>query len=617
MICKPKPHGPNILGGYLLNDELYSEDLLIEKKAYGLKSELSANNNIYDFVNNISITPFKINRELLNYIIREGARHNLLLDPHSKHKYSELTKRIKYQQKVFASHNSKVVLQETILGIAEFYSRFNEIYFPVKLDQRGRLYSCPDYLNYQSNELSKALLLFAKPGIINKNDTSSIAYLKAYGANSFGGKTSKASFSYKSEWVDKNLDNIINYDNGILLNKANDKLLFLAFCIEYKRFYEFYVNENAMEFHSHLPIQLDATCNGFQHMALLSNEDTLFKELNLVSGTKNKSSDVVPSDFYSFLLHKVIDYISNKVEKGEEVDNEGKGGSYKRLYNFIWDRSHIKKPIMTIPYNVSSHSMKKYLAESLVRMDYYEGNCYWYSTSEKNTKSMINTMDLALLVSTLKYIIGNDFEKIKKLTKYLKNIATLLNYLGLPITWTLPTGLTINQSYLLTKSTSITPFIYSKIKLKLKVAVKGEYDQNKQIRALMPNLIHSLDATSLCLLYEQFRKSYLNGQNHVVQFFSVHDCFGTTCDKVPTLKTILASVYTDLYSREPYLYQFDKSILDSIAVNTDAKWKFDRANRTIQLNEGEYTIHDVDWVLNKKHLSSLAIKKIDSSNIII
>ena len=46
-------------------------------------------------------------------------------------------------------------------------------------------------------------------------------------------------------------------------------------------------------------------------MALLSNEDTLFKELNLVSNTTGKAktkeiSNLTPSDFYNFLLHKLI-----------------------------------------------------------------------------------------------------------------------------------------------------------------------------------------------------------------------------------------------------------------------------------------------------------------------
>ena len=62
------------------------------------------------------------------------------------------------------------MLQETTLGLAEFYRKFSKIYFPIRLDQRGRLYCSPAYLKYQSNELSKALVLFAYPGIINKNN---------------------------------------------------------------------------------------------------------------------------------------------------------------------------------------------------------------------------------------------------------------------------------------------------------------------------------------------------------------------------------------------------------------------------------------------------------------
>lgn len=195
-------------------------------------------------------------------------------------------------------------------------------------------------------------------------------------------------------------------------------------------------------------------------------------------------------------------------------------------------------------------------------------------------------------------IIDKDFRKIKKLTKYLNNIADIFYKVQLPITWNLPTGLTIRQSYLETKSTTITPFMYSKVKLTLKTSLKGKFDKNKQVRALMPNLIHSLDSTSLSLLFESFSKSY----NDNVQFFSIHDCFGTTCEKVFILKTILASVYIDLYSTDPYLIKFDSNVFDQIERESD--YKIDRVNRTVEINDVLHEIHDIYWVLNKKIIDS-------------
>lgn len=63
---------------------------------------------------------------------------------------------------------------------------------------------------------------------------------------------------------------------------------------------------------------------------------------------------------------------------------------------------------MTIPYNSSAWSMKKYLADSLVRVDCKDEDTYWYSTSESN-KLIINDRYLFLLISCLKFIINNDF----------------------------------------------------------------------------------------------------------------------------------------------------------------------------------------------------------------
>jgi len=78
--------------------------------------------------------------------------------------------------------------------------------------------------------------------------------------------------------------------------------------MEYSRYIKFLENEEIYEFHTYLPIQLDATCNGFQHLAMLSNETILFEELNLISSGKD-----TPSDFYNFLVRKLNNMFSEKL----------------------------------------------------------------------------------------------------------------------------------------------------------------------------------------------------------------------------------------------------------------------------------------------------------------
>ena len=197
MIVKPKPYSIGCVGGYLLNDVEYHEDLIIDNR--NLKYKSLHNEDICDMVNKIISTAFKINTTLLDFINDPvNDKHNLLMDRSVEHKYANV-KRTRSQDRTYKSYNSKVTLQETILEIASFFKNFNEIYFPVRLDQRGRLYCSPGFFNYQSNELSKALLLFAKPGIIQKTNYDSIMYLKAYGANCFGGAISKQSIQSKQK----------------------------------------------------------------------------------------------------------------------------------------------------------------------------------------------------------------------------------------------------------------------------------------------------------------------------------------------------------------------------------------------------------------------------------
>jgi DNA-directed RNA polymerase len=80
----------------------------------------------------------------------------------------------------------------------------------------------------------------------------------------------------------ENLENIINFKNGILLNKAEDKLLFLGFCFEFNKYIQA-LNHKEPYFLTNLPVQFDAACNGLQHLTLLvaSADVALANELNL------------------------------------------------------------------------------------------------------------------------------------------------------------------------------------------------------------------------------------------------------------------------------------------------------------------------------------------------
>ena len=249
MVCPPRPYTPYQDGGYLIKDVKYHEGLFIPRPGYSKSTTLTKDNNIYDMVNNHMVTPFKVNKEVLDYLNRKGIEQNLLIDTDTEYEYEKLPTLRPLQKRKLVSYNTKKILQETIGGIADFYTKFSIFYFPVRLDQRGRLYCLPCYFNYPSSELSKALLQFVEPGIIKKTDKSSIQYFISYGVNCFVSIVAKQLLNKKLAWVEKNKENILSYENGYLLSKASDK--FLAFCIEYKRYIEFMEDENMMEFHTY------------------------------------------------------------------------------------------------------------------------------------------------------------------------------------------------------------------------------------------------------------------------------------------------------------------------------------------------------------------------------
>ena len=200
---------------------------------------------------------------------------------------------------------------------------------------------------------------------------------------------------------------IINFQNGNLITKAENKLLFIAFCFEYNNFLNSLKN-NENYFLTHLPIQLDASCNGFQHLTLLIRDTKLANELNL---SESKFSDK-PKDFYNFIALKLNNYFLKELTQNKDLTLELKE-SYERLVSLEIERDLIKKPLMTKPYNVSARAMIDYLKEGFLKK---EGK-YLYN---KNKDLFLLEKDFQNLRNNIELVLINDFPNLKKLLVYFK-----------------------------------------------------------------------------------------------------------------------------------------------------------------------------------------------------
>ena len=586
MIVKPKLYEWNSqeskysqLGGYLLNGEMYTNNIILPNWELSSKTTLLSENIICSMVNKINSVGFRINSAVLDFILNNNKRYNFFIENNYNHPLVFKNKLNSSELKELEAFHSKKYLEQNILGLSVLFKDVPSFYMPVQLDYRGRLYCITEYLNYQGIDLAKSLLEFSSGEKVALNDENSINYLKIYGSNCYGNELNKKSFNSRVNWVNENIDNILDFENGILISQAENKLLFVAFCFEFRKYNRALI-EGEEYFITNLPIQLDASCNGFQHLTLMIDEVSLSKELNLTPQNWSEK----PKDFYSFIALKIKDYFLNQLIENKNLSTE-QTISYRKLSELNIHRSLIKKAVMTIPYNASSLTILEYIKEEFNKLKNpkyklnEDENYYLYNL--KNDPSVIfNELDFKHLRNALNIVIFIDYPKLSSLLNYLKDIAKVSNKLKIPIPWILPTGLVVNQHFYLKETIRVKPFIYKKNVLNLTVAIKDKYNETKQKTALMPNLVHSLDAASLGLVIEDYFK-VIDNKN----FYSIHDCFAVPCTNASFLIKLIKSAYCILYTKNRYLLDFDANFINSI------KKYYGENNVTLDLNKEELSVY--------------------------
>ncbi|KAF8867486.1 hypothetical protein CPB85DRAFT_158204 [Mucidula mucida] len=113
----------------------------------------------------------------------------------------------------------------------------------------------------------------------------------------------------------------------------------------------------------------------------------------------------------------------------------------------------------------------------------------------------------------------------------------------------------------------------------------------------MPNLIHSLDATSLILLINDYFTNYDSEHKNI---YAVHDCFAVTCKNVDYLIESLKMIYISLYADKGYLTKLNNEIITHIKshVGDDFDLKTFRITLT---NKKTIQFPNIDNVLKEKY----------------
>lgn len=400
-------------------------------------------------------------------------------------------------------------LQETrdLLGVERFY-------FPCQLDSRGRVYPVPQVLHPQADDMGRALLEFADGRPLGPEGER---WLKIQVANTYG--WDKEPFGERVRWVEDNHERIAAVARSPLEfadlwareEEVDRPWSFLAACLEWGRF-----RREGHAFLSHLPVAVDGTCNGLQHLSALGRD--------LVGGA---ATNLVRSDRPSDLYQQVLDHVRNAVELDVTAGKAQACAWWEVLGRE--GRKAVKRAAMTTPYGITPTGIRDQLLE-----DFAE----YLPTPEE---------DAEYLAKVLEQCIPKVVVSAKRIMGWLRRVARFLALADQGVTWTTPSGFRVTVEHRKTHARRIGP-------QGLTMEIREEYPgapiaERKQSRSVTPNFIHSLDAAHLALTVSRLRDEGVDHCSTVHDSYAVHACH------VDRLAQVLRKEFVALH-RPPLLKEF-------------------------------------------------------------
>eukprot|EP00485_Elphidium_margaritaceum_P011669 CAMPEP_0202689872 /NCGR_PEP_ID=MMETSP1385-20130828/5048_1 /ASSEMBLY_ACC=CAM_ASM_000861 /TAXON_ID=933848 /ORGANISM="Elphidium margaritaceum" /LENGTH=931 /DNA_ID=CAMNT_0049345083 /DNA_START=240 /DNA_END=3032 /DNA_ORIENTATION=+ len=558
MVVPPRPWKNVDEGPFFYYNESFMRYIDYKNQYKPLRLEETQLRTLLQSINILQSTAWKINRRVLDAIthLYEHENGNVAglpnkldhalptLDEYDSADADSM-RRYQHKKRVVAKMNAEEHSLRCDLmlrvNLARQLCSESEIYFPLNIDFRGRIYPISPHINHIGNDVVRGMMLFAKG---KKLGSRGWFWLNVNLANKFG--FDKAKNAARFRWALEHKTHILDVCRDPLQHRwwleADSPFQALSICLELGAVYRLVDEEGGCvdDYDCCLPIGQDGSCNGLQHYAAMLRDEKMAQFVNVAN---NDLYDLGRGDVYSEVNRCVQKMIADDV-----ANVKSKAHEFAKLLQGKITRKIVKQTVMTSVYGVTEYGAKRQIKRWLLAA--IEDGHIALPTDVYSAEGEQLLAALAMYVSkyTL-YAIGLTNTPAYLSMLWLKNCASLIAKNGFRVSWITPMlQLPCTQHYcdrtmrIATKQQTVSLTTHSSDN-------KKDINVLKQSSAFPPNFIHSLDATH-CLLTA--RQCYLQ---HGLTFASIHDSFWTHACDVDIMSKVLRQQFINLYDGPSMLQQ--------------------------------------------------------------
>ena len=543
-VVPPKPWTGVVGGGYWAKGRRPLPLIRLGSKSAVARYEDVYMPEVYDAVNIIQNTPWKVNKKVLDVVNMVEKLNNTPIDdipqmePLKPEDYAgETEEELKAWKKAAAgiyrrekARQSRRLSLSFIVNQANKFSQFKAIWFPYNMDWRGRVYAVPMF-NPQGNDMQKGLLTLAVGKPIGADG---FKWLKVHGANCAG--IDKVTFEERIKWVEDNHDNIMATAKAPMASiewwgKLDSPFCFLAFCFEYAG-----VMHHGLSYSCSLPIAFDGSCSGIQHFSAMLRDHIGGHAVNLTPSGKVQDiyrivSDRIEEELKVLLVNGTDnEMVTHEDKKTGEITERLKLGTRELARQWLtygMSRKVTKRSVMTLAYGSKEYGFADQVYEDIVMPAIDSGSGAMFTEPSQASRFMAKmiweavSVTVVAAVDAMKWLQG----AAKLLAAEVKDKKTgeILKPC-LPVHWVTPDGFPVWQEYRKKDTTRLNLMFLGSFNLQPTVnrGTKKELDKHKQESGISPNFVHSQDGSHLRKTVVHTHRKY-----GVMSFAVIHDSFGT------------------------------------------------------------------------------------------